>query len=131
MNICDRKSDLFYVDFASMHPYTRYPFALMLPQHLLEGIFRDKCRGHTVDVFRPYRMVGMCESAQPGMAEVSFEGDAVIRARYVIGADGSHSTVYYFFRSQYKRLTGMVLGSAGCRYQILRTQLVVTCRWKA
>ena len=99
MNICDRKSDLFYVDFASLHPYTRYPCLLVLPQHLLEGIFRDKLQSYSVGILRPYKMVGMRESAQPGMADVSFEGGAVMRARYVIGADGSHSTVYYSFGS--------------------------------
>ena len=99
ISISDRHSTLFSVDFMSLHPYTRHPYILVLPQQLLEGIFRDKLQSHSVRIFRPYRMIGMRESAQRGMAEVSFEGGAVMRARYVIGADGSHSTVYYYFRS--------------------------------
>ena len=99
VTIADRRSMLLSVDFTSLHPYTRYPYLLVLPQHLLEGIFRDKLQSHSVDIFKPYKMVGIRESAQPGMADVSFEGGAVMRARYVIGADGSHSTVYYSFGS--------------------------------
>jgi len=99
VTIADRRSMLLSVDFTSLHPYTRYPCLLVLPQHLLEGIFRDKLQSYSVGILRPYKMVGMRESAQPGMADVSFEGGAVMRARYVIGADGSHSTVYYSFGS--------------------------------
>ncbi|KAF8901551.1 hypothetical protein CPB85DRAFT_1256296 [Mucidula mucida] len=80
------------VDFTSLKPYTRFPYALLLPQSMSEEIFTKHLEELGVRVHRPYRAVGMKPHIKGGL-EVSFESGDVIVAEYVVGADGSHSVI--------------------------------------
>ncbi len=83
------------VEMSSLKDYTPFPFALLLPQSMTEEIFTKHLVELGVQVLRPYRAVGMKPSASGGL-EVTFESGEVIRAEYVVGADGSHSVVSLF-----------------------------------
>jgi 2-polyprenyl-6-methoxyphenol hydroxylase-like FAD-dependent oxidoreductase len=59
-----------------------------------ELVLGQKLQSLGVRVQRPYRVVGMKENKNdPRIADVTFEDGQVIRARYVIGADGARSLV--------------------------------------
>ncbi|KAF9025066.1 FAD/NAD-P-binding domain-containing protein [Hymenopellis radicata] len=80
------------VEMSSLKDYTPFPFALLLPQSMTEEIFTKHLAELGVQVHRPYRAVGMKPSASGGL-EVTFESGNMIRADYVVGADGSHSVI--------------------------------------
>jgi 2-polyprenyl-6-methoxyphenol hydroxylase-like FAD-dependent oxidoreductase len=59
-----------------------------------ELVLGQKLQSLGVRVQRPHRVVGMKENENdPRIADVTFEDGQVIRARYVIGADGARSLV--------------------------------------
>ncbi|KAK0212491.1 hypothetical protein DFS33DRAFT_1281946 [Desarmillaria ectypa] len=73
--------------------YTRFPYVLFVPQYSVEEVLNDKLRDLGVQVVRPLRAVTMKGCKEHHGLEVSFETGEVIRARYVIGADGKQSTM--------------------------------------
>jgi 2-polyprenyl-6-methoxyphenol hydroxylase-like FAD-dependent oxidoreductase len=68
---------------------TRYPYALMVPQSTTEAVLLDRLTELDGHVHRPYTVVDL--DLDSGLA--TFEGGGTVRARYVVGADGMHSTV--------------------------------------
>ena len=74
---------------------TRYPFTLMIPQYRTEAILLDRLRELGGAVWRPSAVRDVQQDA--GGVAVTVGGDEqtpqVIRARYLVGADGMHSTV--------------------------------------
>lgn len=100
ISVHDRTSVLFSNDFTTLAPYTRYPFALILPQNITERVLTAHLESLGVRVFRPYRVVGMkCNELDENVVDVSFEGGETIKASYVIGADGARSAVCMFLTS--------------------------------
>ncbi|KAI0064594.1 FAD/NAD-P-binding domain-containing protein [Artomyces pyxidatus] len=94
MDYYDRKTLLMGVDFTGLKPYTRFPFYLLLPQHITEEVLGKKLKERGIHVHRPYKVVGMRTNAVNSSAvDVSFENGQSITARYVVGADGSQSAV--------------------------------------
>ncbi|KAG6333152.1 hypothetical protein ID866_5934 [Astraeus odoratus] len=80
--------------FDYLEPYTRHPYALIIPQTFTEHILEKKLASLRVTVHRPYRVVGMKPSAKDAnLAEVTFDGGHVMTARYIIGADGACSVI--------------------------------------
>ncbi|PBK74152.1 FAD/NAD-P-binding domain-containing protein [Armillaria solidipes] len=73
--------------------YTRFPYVLLVPQYSVEEVLNAKLRELGVQVVRPLRVVAMKSCKEHHGLEVSFETGEVIRARYVIGADGKQSAV--------------------------------------
>ncbi len=73
--------------------YTRFPYVLLVPQYSVEEVLNAKLRELGVQVVRPLRVVAMKSCKEHHGLEVSFETGEVIRARYVIGADGKQSVV--------------------------------------
>lgn len=70
---------------------TRYPYALMVPQSVTERILLDRlvALGGSVQ-----RLRTLCRLVQGATGVVAaFDDGAQIHARYVVGADGMHSTV--------------------------------------
>lgn len=74
---------------------TKYPYVLMVPQYITERVLRDRLRQLRSDVRRPWTVTGLTQDE--GGATVTLTRDDgsthTLRARYVIGADGMHSTV--------------------------------------
>jgi len=81
-------------DFTSLTEYTRFPYALILPQNITERVLGEHLQDLGVSVFRPYRVVGMTASkSEENIIDVTFETGETMQTRYVIGADGARSIV--------------------------------------
>jgi 2-polyprenyl-6-methoxyphenol hydroxylase-like FAD-dependent oxidoreductase len=74
---------------------TRYPYTLMIPQNITEAILLSRLRELGSDVHRPYEVNDVQQDAD-GVSVTAAADDQqpqTVRARYVVGADGMHSTV--------------------------------------
>ena len=83
---------LLHVDFGVLE--SAHPYALMIPQDETEAILVERLRtlGHAVS--RPRTFTGLERRGSSFHVEVDGEaGREVIEARYVVGADGTHSAV--------------------------------------
>jgi 2-polyprenyl-6-methoxyphenol hydroxylase-like FAD-dependent oxidoreductase len=80
---------LLTVDFSELP--TPYPYTLMLPQDETELILSDRLRRLGGSVRRPAELVGVRQDDDGVTA--TLRGGESIRARYLVGADGMHSTV--------------------------------------
>lgn len=74
-------------------PYTRYDFVLLVPQTVAEDVLHSELVQQGVQVLRPQRSVGMTSYTDSKGLNITFESGEVIRADYVIGADGKNSIV--------------------------------------
>jgi 2-polyprenyl-6-methoxyphenol hydroxylase-like FAD-dependent oxidoreductase len=74
---------------------TRYAHTLMIPQYRTEAILLDRLRELGHDVFRPFTVSDVRQDAGGVSVTIAGEGEAAqtVRARYLVGADGMHSTV--------------------------------------
>lgn len=74
---------------------TRYAHTLMIPQNRTEAILLERLRALGGDVARPFIVSDMQQDADGVNVTVAADGQAAqtMRARYVVGADGMHSTV--------------------------------------
>jgi 2-polyprenyl-6-methoxyphenol hydroxylase-like FAD-dependent oxidoreductase len=74
---------------------TRYPYTLMVPQQITESILLGRLREFGSDVYRPYTVNDLRQDADGVSVVMTADGrdPETVRARYVVGADGMHSTV--------------------------------------
>ena len=85
------------VDFnTALQGYTRFPYALIIPQHVTERVLGERLHEEGITVLRPLSVTHL----QPNLenddyTDVFFEGGLLIKARYVVGADGARSTVCF------------------------------------
>lgn len=77
------------VDFSALP--TGHPYTLMLSQADTERLLLERLRELGGDVIRPKTLSHLSQDADGVTA--NFDDGDVIRARYVVGADGMHSTV--------------------------------------
>ncbi|WP_242001971.1 FAD-dependent oxidoreductase [Kribbella steppae] len=70
---------------------TDYPFTLMIPQWQTEQILLERLEELGGTVLRPYAATGLTQSADG--AEVTLDSGDVIKAQYVVAADGMNSTI--------------------------------------
>lgn len=77
------------VDFSALP--TDYPYSLMVPQATTERLLLDRLSELGGTVIRPKVLTSVTQDADGATA--TFEDGDVIRARYIVGADGIHSTV--------------------------------------
>ena len=87
--IRDGAKVLLPIDFSGLE--TQYPFTLLVPQFITERLLLDRVRELGGDVIRPKVLATVTQDAD-GVTATFDDGD-VVRARYVVGADGMHSTV--------------------------------------
>jgi 2-polyprenyl-6-methoxyphenol hydroxylase-like FAD-dependent oxidoreductase len=74
---------------------TRYPYTLMVPQNVTEGILLGRLHELGSDVYRPYTFQDLRQDADGVSVTVATDSQAAhsVRARYLVGADGMHSLV--------------------------------------
>jgi 2-polyprenyl-6-methoxyphenol hydroxylase-like FAD-dependent oxidoreductase len=70
---------------------TDYPFTLMIPQWQTEQVLLERLEELGGTVLRPYVATGLTQSADG--AEVTLDSGDVIKAQYVVAADGMNSTI--------------------------------------
>jgi 2-polyprenyl-6-methoxyphenol hydroxylase-like FAD-dependent oxidoreductase len=70
---------------------TEYPYTLMVPQNITEQVLLDRLEELGGTVHRPYVATGLSQTADG--AEITLDGGDVIRAQYVVAADGMNSTI--------------------------------------
>jgi len=87
--IRDGAKVLLAIDFTGLD--TAYPFTLLVPQSTTERLLLDRVRELGGDVTRPKVLTTVTQDAD-GVTATFDDGD-VVRAKYVVGADGMHSTV--------------------------------------
>jgi 2-polyprenyl-6-methoxyphenol hydroxylase-like FAD-dependent oxidoreductase len=80
---------LITVDFSTLP--TQYPYTLMISQADTERLLEERLNELGTEVIRPKSLTGLSQDAN-GVTATFDDGDT-IRARYVVGADGMHSTV--------------------------------------
>jgi 2-polyprenyl-6-methoxyphenol hydroxylase-like FAD-dependent oxidoreductase len=85
----DRDRKLLTIDFGGLP--TAYPYTLMLPQSETERILAGRLARLGVSVRRPAEVAGARPDADG--VTVTLTGGETVRARYLVGADGMHSTV--------------------------------------
>jgi 2-polyprenyl-6-methoxyphenol hydroxylase-like FAD-dependent oxidoreductase len=90
----DRDRILTRLDFSALP--TEYPFVLTLQQYRTEKILTERMHALGGQVMRPYHVTGVVIDADGADVEVEVDGPdgrEVVRARYVVGADGVGSVV--------------------------------------
>lgn len=70
---------------------TAYPYTLMVSQAVTEQLLLERAQALGVPVQRPCALVGLTQDADGVTA--AFDDGRRVRARWVVGADGMHSTV--------------------------------------
>jgi len=83
---------------------TNYPFTLLLAQHHTERILINKLTSLGVNIQWGHKAISI--AAGDGGVTVGFENGSMITAKYIVGADGSHSSVricyLYFYAIKFK-----------------------------
>jgi 2-polyprenyl-6-methoxyphenol hydroxylase-like FAD-dependent oxidoreductase len=84
---------LLQVDFAVLEGTTPFPYSFLISQHTVEKIFRDKLTQQGISVYAKRTVIDIRNSNTSHGLEVVFADGSVTHAKYIIGADGAHSTV--------------------------------------
>ncbi|WP_433331168.1 FAD-dependent oxidoreductase [Spirillospora sp. CA-294931] len=87
--IRDRDRVLVPVPFGGLD--TAYPYTLMVSQAETERVLLERLVALGGTVLRPCSLTGLVEG--PDGVTATFSNGEVVRARYLVGADGMHSTV--------------------------------------
>jgi len=94
LNVWNRTGKFFTLDVSVLAQYTKYPYVLLLPQNKTEDVLEEHLKGLGINVQRPYKATGIKGDVDElGSTEVLFESGEVIKAQYVIGADGARSAI--------------------------------------
>jgi len=83
---------LLEINIAQFHDETKFSNILQIPQYQVESIFEQRLASDGVEVLRNRTAVGIKEIPGDGL-QVSFEDGGLLRAQYIVGADGSRSTI--------------------------------------
>jgi 2-polyprenyl-6-methoxyphenol hydroxylase-like FAD-dependent oxidoreductase len=84
-----------------LHTLTSFPFVLVISQWKTEGILAQFVEDRGIKVLRPLKVSGIAEvddsQALGYKFVVTMESGQTVKAKYIIGADGSRSTVRVTF----------------------------------
>jgi 2-polyprenyl-6-methoxyphenol hydroxylase-like FAD-dependent oxidoreductase len=94
---------------------TAYPYTLLVSQAVTESILLQRLHQLGGRVLRPYTLTGL-EQDSSGVT-VTLAGGERIRVRYVVGADGAHSTV------RQQAGIGVDVSAAGASYSLADVHL--------
>ena len=82
------------VDFTSLKGHTRYPYALLVSQYSTERVLEKRAEELGIIVERPHQLIGFSDNEdEDGLIVATFDNGEKIKTKYIIGADGSRSTV--------------------------------------
>jgi 2-polyprenyl-6-methoxyphenol hydroxylase-like FAD-dependent oxidoreductase len=89
----DRDRTLLLTDFSRLP--TEFPYTLMVPQDVTESVLDERFRHIGGVLRRPFRVASLRQQDDCVLLDI---GDGAgrlhqVRARYVVGADGAHSTI--------------------------------------
>jgi 2-polyprenyl-6-methoxyphenol hydroxylase-like FAD-dependent oxidoreductase len=88
----DRDRRLLAVDFGELP--TAYPYTLMLPQDATEQLLRGALHNQGGEILWEHEVMDVRQTTSGvGLTVRSSQGDRRVRARYVVGCDGAHSSV--------------------------------------
>lgn len=94
IRITSRDSQIFEAKFDPLKKHSAHPYALFAPQNVTELVLGQKLQSFGVRVQRPHKVIGMKQNENdPRITDVSFDDGQVVRARYIIGADGARSII--------------------------------------
>ena len=94
MNAYTASGLLYRLDYSCLKGHTRYPYGLMVSQYSTERVLEKKLEELGITVERPYRLVGLSdEEDKDGLIVATFDSGEKIKTKYVVGADGSRSSV--------------------------------------
>jgi 2-polyprenyl-6-methoxyphenol hydroxylase-like FAD-dependent oxidoreductase len=124
LNGWNRTAPFFTLDLSVLAQYTKYPYVLLLPQNKTEDLLEEHLKGLGIDVQRPYKAVGIKGDVGLGDTEVLFESGEVIKAQYVIGADGARSAVRTTVMSDILPSFHSTSRFASCVVSVSPTQMV-------
>ncbi|KAG2125070.1 uncharacterized protein EDB93DRAFT_1098171 [Suillus bovinus] len=94
IRVTSRDSEIFEAKFDPLKQHSAHPYALYIPQNVTELVLVQKLQSLGIQVQRPHKVVGMKQNEKDsGITDVFFEDGQVIKARYIIGADGARSTI--------------------------------------
>jgi 2-polyprenyl-6-methoxyphenol hydroxylase-like FAD-dependent oxidoreductase len=95
LGLHDGSSYLLSTDFSLLSPYTKFPFALRVPQTETEAGMLEKLNELGIKVWRPFKVISLkpSQDTEERLFDVQFESGDILKAKYVIGADGAHSVV--------------------------------------
>ncbi|TBU50684.1 FAD/NAD(P)-binding domain-containing protein [Dichomitus squalens] len=80
--------------FEPLSKYTKYNYINCVPQHVTERLLNQAAKERGISIYRPHKVVGIKPSTDdPKFTDVFFDTGHVLRARAVVGADGSRSKV--------------------------------------
>ncbi|EKM55414.1 uncharacterized protein PHACADRAFT_256029 [Phanerochaete carnosa HHB-10118-sp] len=83
-----------WADFSVLEGHTKFPFLLFVPQHVVERVLGEGVHERGIAVYRSTKVVNLVPSElELGMIDVFFEDGQVVQTLYVVGADGTKSTV--------------------------------------
>ncbi|KAK7064771.1 FAD-binding-3 domain-containing protein [Favolaschia claudopus] len=89
-------SYLLTADFSLLEGRTKFPFGLTIPQAKTEAKMLEKLTELGIKVWRPIKVVSVKPSQQAAdqdCFDVRFDSGEVLKAKYVVGADGVRSVV--------------------------------------
>jgi 2-polyprenyl-6-methoxyphenol hydroxylase-like FAD-dependent oxidoreductase len=83
------------IDLARLHGKTRFPFLLNTPQYHVDGALLSRARAHGAEIVYGTQVTGVRQdgAGTDVQAQAAGAGPVSYRTRYVVGADGGHSTV--------------------------------------